>query len=300
MSSPLVSVCMITYNHESFIAQAIEGVMMQKSNFDYQLVIGDDYSTDKTRIICEKYANKYNDKIILLHSSENIGMMPNFIKTLQACTGKYIALCEGDDYWIDPLKLQKQVDLLENTDTIVGSYTDTYIKTKNNQQLKLWRDQLPKIMNLTDIIAKYSPFHTSSFLFRRDLLKDFPDWLASVQSGDMFLFAYVALHGKLVKAETTPTVYRKHERGITNSSIHNNQGFHIGRLFLWINFKKEYNLKLTKIDDVIHFHASSILNSNMSILDIKLLLKQLGLIQLISSFGLFLILKSAIKKILIK
>lgn len=110
---PIVSVLMITYNHEKYIAQAIDSVLMQKTNFDYEIVIGEDCSTDKTREIVLEYKAKHPDKIKLLLQEKNLGMIQNFIDTLKACTGKYIALLEGDDYWTDPYKLQKQVDFLE-------------------------------------------------------------------------------------------------------------------------------------------------------------------------------------------
>ncbi|RLD73103.1 MAG: hypothetical protein DRI87_04830, partial [Bacteroidetes bacterium] len=224
----------------------------------------------------------------------------NFIENLKAAKGKYIALCEGDDYWTDSLKLQKQVDSLNGNEEIIGSYTDTYVKTEDYEELKYWREPLQPTMTLNDVIDKKSPFHTSSFLFRNKHLEKLPDWLNLVPSGDMFLFAYMALYGKLIKANTSPTVYRKHEGGVTNSSIHNNQGFHIGRLFLWTKFKKEYNIELPKIDEVIRFHASSLLNSNMSISDINLVLKKIGFTQTISIFGGRSLLKSTIKRILTK
>jgi len=110
VNHPLVSVCMITYNHEPFIRQCIDGVLMQKTNFPFFLVIGEDYSTDNTRGVCEDYFHLYPQQIKLLPSDRNLGIIPNFIRTIEACDSKYIAFCEGDDYWTDPLKLQKQVD----------------------------------------------------------------------------------------------------------------------------------------------------------------------------------------------
>ncbi len=113
----IVSVLMITYNHENFIREAIDGVLMQKTDFPIELIIGEDCSTDSTRKIVVEYAEKYPDLIRPLLPESNLGMMKNFIKTMEAAKGKYIALCEGDDYWTDPYKLQKQVDFLEdNTD----------------------------------------------------------------------------------------------------------------------------------------------------------------------------------------
>ena len=114
---PVVSVCMITYNHEPYIRQAIEGVLMQKTDFEFELVIGEDASTDKTREICFEYQKKYPDKIRVLWWHENLYRNPhpaggNGARNRARCRGEFIALCEGDDYWIDPLKLQKQVDVM--------------------------------------------------------------------------------------------------------------------------------------------------------------------------------------------
>ena len=111
--NPIISVCMITYNHEAFISEAIEGVLMQKTSFPFELIISDDCSTDKTREICLKYKSKYPDIIRLLLPESNLGMTKNFIETIKSATGEYIAICEGDDYWTDQLKLQKQIDFME-------------------------------------------------------------------------------------------------------------------------------------------------------------------------------------------
>lgn len=110
---PVVSVSMITYNHEPYIRQAIEGVMMQKTDFEFELIIGEDCSQDKTREICFEYQKKYPDKIRVLWWHENVSKLGgNGRRTRAHCRGEFIALCEGDDYWIDPQKLQKQVDAM--------------------------------------------------------------------------------------------------------------------------------------------------------------------------------------------
>jgi glycosyltransferase involved in cell wall biosynthesis len=111
--NPVVSVHMITYNHEPYIRQAIEGVMMQKTDFEFELVIGEDCSRDKTREICFEYQKKYPDKIRVLWWHENVSRFGGNARRVTAhCRGKFVALCEGDDYWIDPLKLQKQLDVM--------------------------------------------------------------------------------------------------------------------------------------------------------------------------------------------
>ena len=110
---PLLSVFMITYNHEKHIAEAIESALMQKTSFKYEIVIGEDCSTDQTREIVLEYATRYADKVKPIYQERNVGANKNAASVREACKGKYIALLEGDDYWIDPLKLQKQVDFLE-------------------------------------------------------------------------------------------------------------------------------------------------------------------------------------------
>jgi len=116
-NTPIVSVCVQTYNHENYIRGCLEGIINQKTNFIFELILGEDDSKDKTRLICIEYANKYPDKIRLFLRNraltqlyDNQGQLLrrlNGIFTRMSARGKYIALCEGDDFWIDPLKLQK-------------------------------------------------------------------------------------------------------------------------------------------------------------------------------------------------
>lgn len=116
---PVVSVHMITYNHESYIRQAIEGVMMQKTDFEFELVIGEDASQDKTREICFNYQKQYPDKIRVLWWHENVSKLGGNGRRVTAhCRGEFIAFCEGDDYWIDPLKLQNQVDAFRRRQSV--------------------------------------------------------------------------------------------------------------------------------------------------------------------------------------
>lgn len=165
----MVSIKMITYNHEPYIAQAIEGVLMQKTTFKFELVIGEDCSTDLTRKICEDYAKKYPEIIKLLPSEQNLGMIKNGLRTLQACEGKYIAFCEGDDYWTDPLKLQKQVDFLEANDDYGLVHTD-YLRYIND--LNYFEDNLVKNINRGNIfieLLKENQIATLTVMMRKDL-----------------------------------------------------------------------------------------------------------------------------------
>src|ERR1700745_2179124 len=109
-----LSVMMITYNHEQFIAQAIESVLMQKVNFDFEIVIGEDCSTDGTRAIVLDFQHRYPGRIALILRPRNIGPMWTKESTLAACRGQYLSILEGDDYWTSTDKIQKQVDFLDS------------------------------------------------------------------------------------------------------------------------------------------------------------------------------------------
>lgn len=118
---PLVSVCVVTYNHAPYIRECLDSILKQETDFPYEICVGEDESPDGTREICQEYAEKYSDKIRLFVRSRedviSINGRPtgrfNFLETIKACRGKYIAICEGDDYWHNPDKLQKQVDFME-------------------------------------------------------------------------------------------------------------------------------------------------------------------------------------------
>jgi glycosyltransferase involved in cell wall biosynthesis len=213
----MVSVHMITYNHEEYIAQAIDGVLMQKADFRYELVIGEDCSTDSTRDICEKYANRNPEIIRLLPSESNLGMMQNAFRTTEACNGKYIALCEGDDYWTDIDKLQKQVDFMEENPEysltfgnaeildLTGGYHKSGLYIKETEA----RTYLP-----SEIITLGLP--TLTMVFRNYL--DIPDWFARVKSGDLFLRLLLSLKGKFYYHGEVFGVHRKHHLGISRTS----------------------------------------------------------------------------------
>jgi glycosyltransferase involved in cell wall biosynthesis len=185
--TPMVSVTMITYNHENYISQAIEGVLMQKTNFCVKLVIGEDCSSDSTREIVSKYQMLYPDRIILKLPEINLGVTFNSLSNKFLCTGKYIAECEGDDYWTDPLKLQKQVDFLENNQNYILHYHNC-IEIINNLELqKYWsiRHRSDFSFNFRDSIKEKMGYNLS-MVFRRDYISHdllalsykayYPDW----------------------------------------------------------------------------------------------------------------------------
>ena len=181
---PLVSVHMITYNHEPYIAQAIEGVLMQETAFPVELVVGEDCSTDRTREIVLDYQRRRPDFIRVLTTEHNVGMMGNSLRTAYACRGKYIAFCEGDDYWHRPRKLEKQVSVLES-DPAVGlvdsGYDLHFIDTGRRSR---WYPVPEKRSTYKDkftmmLTRAYQYPHICTVCIRRDLLlsiyRDSPD-----------------------------------------------------------------------------------------------------------------------------
>jgi glycosyltransferase involved in cell wall biosynthesis len=210
MANYTVSIFMLTYNQETFIAQAIESVLMQKTSFDYQLVIGEDCSTDSTREICEKYSQDHVNSIKLLPNlKNNIGLIANYMRTIIACDGKYIGICDGDDYWIDNLKLQKQVDFLEsNSDYhIVGS---NYIKLFSDNRLiedKKFREKL--VYEFDDLIFN-NLIPSVTVLFRNISQSDhLPNWILNFPYGDWPTYLWVLKNGgKIHFLEDVTAVYR--------------------------------------------------------------------------------------------
>ena len=129
------SVCVITYNQENLIRQALDSILNQKTDFDFEIVIGEDNSSDKTREICDQYQKTSGNKIKLIKNRENIGAIKNFEKTLSNCSGKYTAICEGDDYWKDSHKLQKQVEFLEKNREYGLVHSDFDILYEKNDRI---------------------------------------------------------------------------------------------------------------------------------------------------------------------
>lgn len=210
----MVSVSMITYNHEKYIAEAIEGVVMQKTNFPFELVIGEDCSTDNTRAICIQYQQKYPDIIRLRLPETNQGMMLNWINNIESGRGKYIALCDGDDYWSDPYKLQKQVDFMEANPVFALCSHPVYTLMCDtfDENVEIEKD----VLDTEDLIKKDWALLTASIFFRKDAHKT-PDWYYTVKNGDYALQLIVSLSGKIKFLPEYMAVYRQHLGGMSST-----------------------------------------------------------------------------------
>lgn len=212
MSSTLqVSVCMITYNHEDFIQQAIEGVLMQECDFNVELIIADDCSPDSTNKIVHSIIENHprGSLIKYIRHEKNVGMMPNFVFAMQQCKGEYIALCEGDDYWTDPLKLQKQVDFLEaNPDYVLCFHQVNILKT-NGEIVDDFITKVPENHEAIETLARLGNYiHTPSLVYR-NVIEIFPAEFTLAPIGDYFLYMLLSEHGKLHYIDEKMAVYRE-------------------------------------------------------------------------------------------
>jgi len=204
---------MVTYNHENFISQAIEGVLMQKTKFPIELIIGEDCSTDNTRKICLEYKEKYPDRIKLLLPEKNLGAQQNFLETVNVCQGKYIALCEGDDYWTDSYKLQKQVDFLEANEDYGFVYTDVdffYQATKSFQKGVFKNNIIQRTHNFEEHLIRRGYLAPCTWIFRKELLA-VVDWSLISTDGTFAIMLDWFKNTKVYFYDEVTAVYRVSE-----------------------------------------------------------------------------------------
>ncbi len=222
----MVSVVIPTYNHRNFIAQAIEGALMQKTDFPYEIIIGEDESNDGTREICIDYAELHPDKIrLFLRERKDVIYVNgsptakfNYIECFKAASGKYIALCEGDDYWGDPNKLQKQVDFLESHPEYVICHHDEMEIDEDDNVIAYSRIHEDTKQDFSrDELVKDTLVLTSTACFQNvEILQNMPDEFYRASNGDFFIFSLLGLYGKswYMGKEVKPTRYRVHPGGV--------------------------------------------------------------------------------------
>jgi glycosyltransferase involved in cell wall biosynthesis len=205
-----ISVCTVTYNHASYIAQAIESVLMQRrSGLEIEMIIGEDVSTDDTRSIVADYAQRYPEVIKPIFHEKNVGPGYNSLACLNACTGEFIAALEGDDYWTDPNKLQKQVDFLKAHPDYTLCFHNVRIEKEGVIGNTLYNssDQATTTTAIDLAIRNY--ISTVSCVYRR-VLTEIPAWFAVVPAGDFSLNMMHARHGKIGYLSDIMAVYREH------------------------------------------------------------------------------------------
>lgn len=218
---PDVSIAMLAYNHEKYIQEALDSVLMQRVNYSYKIILAEDKSTDKTRSIVLDYQKKYPDKIKLILQKENVGSTINNNDLLSNLEGRYVAALEGDDYWIDPLKLQKQVHFLEKNPDYGLSHTNFY-RYSQNRQTNI-KNKIPPLIKdfFYGLLRSHYPIGTLTTVFRKDVWESYitdvdpfsRDWLM----GDLPLWLYISRFHKVHYLNEICAVYRVLEESASNT-----------------------------------------------------------------------------------
>ena len=210
---PLVSIICTTYNHENFIREALDGFVMQKANFPFEIIVHDDASTDKTAEIAKEYEEKYPYLFVNIYQNINqyskldVNIWTDI--TFPMARGKYIAICEGDDYWTDELKLKKQVDILEMQPKCVLCFHEADIHNLNTGKTK--QKKIPffkNLFNTSDLIVLPWFVPTASIVFRtKNLPVIYPEWYLKSTTGDMPLMLFLSKYGYLYGIREKMSVY---------------------------------------------------------------------------------------------
>ncbi len=213
MPHPLVSVLMITYNEERYVREAIESVLRQKTDFDFELIIGDDASSDATVLIAEEIAHEHPGVIRLIRRGQNIGVQRNLIETLRECRGRFVALLDGDDYWIAQDKLARQARIMLDHPEYAICFTRTrviYEDGREPSEYPLWERREYTFADL----AKENFVPTCTAFFRQGLLLEIPDWFYNLDLADWALHLLLAQNGDLALIPEATAAYRVHANGV--------------------------------------------------------------------------------------
>lgn len=261
MHNPTVNIAVTTYNQENYIANTLDSLLMQQTNFDFVIVIGEDCSTDNTLQIVQKYKAKNPTKIRLLNSDKNHGSALNLLRTIKACNAKYIAICDGDDYWIEPLKLQKQVDFLDKNTSYgtVATLRKDFIEVENlfKNTTENFSESY-KTIDFTTFLFK-NHFTASTVLFQKELMDKFIAFYQvqkNISFNDYNFFLFFAYHKKVAKLNIVTTVYRilpesgSHSKDAVKVWDFRKRFYHAIKLFLDY-FKVDNSLK----NKVLHYRA---------------------------------------------
>lgn len=213
---PKVSVVCPVYKHEAYLRQCFDGFVTQKTNFPIEILVNDDCSPDNSATIIHEYEEKYPELFRCIYQNENQyskGIKPEWDILFPIAKGDYIALCEGDDYWIDPYKLQKQVDFMEKHPDYVACFHNARVQSKDDVTLfnPLNENHYP---STEDLILRRWFISTPTLLFR-NVLKEYPDWRGKVSNGDYLLELLLAKEGKFYYMDDVMAVYRQEGQGVS-------------------------------------------------------------------------------------
>lgn len=206
-----VSVCMTAYNQEQYVKDAIEGVIYQATNFPYELVIGEDNSTDGTLAICEDYQRRHPKMIRVHHRTHNLGPARNQAETWASCQGEYVAMLDGDDLWCSPLKLQTQAMFLDRNPAFSMCFTRCGLLSDKPNRHDRWpyRPNLKPVLTTSDIL-RHNLIANCSVMYRR-AFAEYPEWVKELPYCDVVLHSLHSLDGPIGYIPAEMATYRLHE-----------------------------------------------------------------------------------------
>ena len=218
-TKPTISACIISYNQQEYIAQTLEGALMQQVDVPYEIVVSDDCSTDNTAQIIEAFAKK-DARIRVLRHHKNVGMHRNWLQAINACRGEFVALCEGDDTWTDNQKLTKQLAVLQANTKLSCCFTDAALQAEKTIHLRFNSylkendvDLNRSIFNLEDL-SQTNFIPTCTILFRKEMDLVLPPEYFKSPYADWFVHIYNALRGDFYLIPEKTACYRLHEAGV--------------------------------------------------------------------------------------
>ena len=243
MSKPLLSVSCITYNHAPYLRDCLEGILKQQTSFPIEILIHDDASTDGTTDIIREYQQKHPDLIFPVFQQENQyskgvrAMMVRF--NLPRARGKYIALCEGDDFWTDPDKLGQQVAFLEGNPAFQLVFHNA-VYLRGGVPSNDFKDKFPWLKNrdvfsLKDILRYKWFIPTASMVFRNNM--KYPDWMLKLGGGDLALQYLCSTYGEIKYLDFYGSVYRMHAQSVSHKPVPKAEKFRKNAGEAWVYFK---------------------------------------------------------------
>ena len=236
---------------EAYIGEAIESWLAQETSFPTEIIISDDGSTDGTCDIVRGFIKEHPN--IRLISTGHIGKMPNFIRSLKESKGKYVALCDGDDYWIDTHKLQKQFDFMESNPEFSECFTNSYVINTDTGGRKIakthiWDEADTKglLTHRDDDNVQMSPGHTSTFFYRNQFLEDYPKWMYGDGMTDFPLYMLMSRFGKAKFINDITSVYRHRPDGVSSKNFSFERNIR-RRIYVYKNVNRDFHYRYRKI-----------------------------------------------------
>ena len=244
VANPLLSVWVITYNHEQYIENAILSIINQKITVPYEIVISDDCSVDRTTEICKQLQRSYPNSIRLIVHSKNNGYEKNFWNTFSFCRGPYIAMLEGDDYWCENRNIEKQLASLENNPAISGVCGNFYIKDEEKNSFLPYYTELPwgkELLPVEDLLKVWT-IHINTLIFKREML-NLSELTQETKCADIALAILLAEKAPIHYNTELYAVWRKHSKGFSNSLTRDMKTI-LRHKKTYLNFfNKRYNYK---------------------------------------------------------